>query len=128
MQQIIKKPVISEKSFAVANLHKFCFLADKCANKEEIAQMVEELFKVKVVSVNTQNYHGKIKRSRGKLGKRADLKKVTVTLKPGQKIALFEAESETKDRKEDKKKSGENKKAAKIEKKEEKIKTNKDKE
>lgn len=116
MQQLIKKPVVSEKSFAVASLHKFCFWADKKATKEEIAKMVEDLYKVNVVAVNTQNISGKIKRSRGKIGKRNDLKKVTVTLKAGQKIAIFEAESEEKVKKEDKKKSEEKKNSAKTEK------------
>lgn len=113
MQQIIKKPLISEKSYTRTAEGKFSFLADPDADKELIKELIEDLYKVKVEKINTQNITGKIKKSRGKAGKRDDYKKVIVTLKAGQKIALFDVETEEKkeekkpakkaDKKEDKK-------------------------
>lgn len=94
MQQIIKKPLISEKSFARSAEGKFSFLADPDADKDLLRQLIEELYKVKVEKINTQNVTGKTKKMRGKSGKRDDFKKVIVTLKPGQKIALFDAQTE----------------------------------
>lgn len=96
MQQIIKKPLISEKSFAKSAEGKFSFLADPDADKDLLRHLIEELYKVKVEKINTQNMTGKTKKMRGKSGKRDDYKKVVVTLKAGQKIALFDAETEEK--------------------------------
>ena len=96
MQQVIKKPLISEKSFTQTGEGKFSFLADPDADKSLLKQLIEELYKVDVVKVNTANFSGKIKRTRGKSGKRVDFKKCIVTLKKGQKIALFDVESEEK--------------------------------
>jgi len=58
------------------------------ATKEEIASAVEELFKVKVVKVNTLIQKGKTKRFRGRPGKRNDVKKAVVTLEEGQSIDI----------------------------------------
>jgi len=94
MKQIVKKPIISEKSFAAAGIGKFSFIADKNSNKESLKKVIEDIYKVEVIKVNTQNVDGKLKRSKGKIGKRDDFKKIVVTLKKGQKIALFEAEKD----------------------------------
>lgn len=102
MRQIIKKPIISEKSFAAGNLNKFCFWVDKHADKETIAKVVGEMYKVDVIKVNTSNSIGKTKSTRGKLGKRGDFKKATLTLKHGQKVTIFEAETDEKKPKEKK--------------------------
>ena len=119
MKQIIKKPVVSEKSFTASGRDKFTFLADPKADKETIKTVVEGLYGVSVIKVNTQNVNGKIKRVKGKNGTRDDYKKTVVTLKAGQKIALFEVESDdAKDAKKDAK-------AAKKEKKSE-VSENKD--
>lgn len=92
MKSQIKKALISEKSYLSATTGKFTFLVDKKADKGSIGDEVEKLFGVNVVSVNSANYEGKIKLTRRNRGKRADFKKVIVTLKPGQKIDLFELE------------------------------------
>lgn len=93
MNNFIKKALISEKSYQDAAKGKFSFIISKQINKETIASAVENLFKVKVLSVNSMNYNGKIKTTKRNRGKRADFKKVILTLKPGDKIDLFEIET-----------------------------------
>ncbi len=99
MKQIIKKPIISEKSFAESTLGKYTFIVDASATKDDLKNALSESFRVNVVSVNTANYKGKIKRTRGKLGKRSDFKRAIFMLEKGQKISLFETESEEKNKK-----------------------------
>ncbi len=89
---ILKRALVSEKSFSKATEGKFTFVVDKSATKETVAQSIEELFGVNVLSVNIANIIGKVKRSKKGLGKRSDYKKAIVALKKGQKIDLFEIE------------------------------------
>lgn len=89
---ILKRALVSEKSFGKAAEGKFTFVVDKSATKETVAQSIEELFGVNVLSINIANIIGKVKRSKKGLGKRSDYKKAVVTLKKGQKIDLFEIE------------------------------------
>lgn len=89
MIKILKKPVISEKSFAHAEDSKFVFIVDIRANKIEIKKAIEKLFKVTVLEVRTVVMKGKVKRVGRKLGKRSDFKKAYVTLKEGDKIEEF---------------------------------------
>lgn len=91
---IIKKPVITEKMTAISEkLNQFAFIVDKNANKYQIKDAVEELYGVKVVSVNTMNYEGKKKSRYTKsgvvTGRRAAFKKAIVTLKEGDTIDFF---------------------------------------
>lgn len=79
-QEIIKAPVVTEKSSEDINLGKYTFKVDKKANKVEIAKAVEELFNVKVLKVNTINYIGKKVNHRGQAGKTSDWKKAIVTI------------------------------------------------
>ena len=65
---------------------KVVFFVPLTANKKEIAEAVEQLFKVKVTAVNTIKVHGKTKRFRGIAGKRNDQKKAVVTLAEGHSI------------------------------------------
>jgi len=89
-RDIIKKPVISEKSMGLVEENKYTFIVDMGSNKIEIRQAVEELFNVKVNKVRTMRVKGKLKRVRNRWGKTPDRKKAIVTLKEGQKIQLFE--------------------------------------
>ncbi|PKK91566.1 MAG: 50S ribosomal protein L23 [Candidatus Wallbacteria bacterium HGW-Wallbacteria-1] len=89
-RDILVKPLISEKSVEMMEHSKYCFKVDKRANKIQIAEAVEEIFKVKVMSVNTANYVGKNRRMGVYQGKRADWKKAIVTLKEGDSIPFFE--------------------------------------
>jgi len=79
-------PVITEKSTLLSEDSKVVFFVPLSANKKEIAEAVEELFKVKVTAVNTIKVHGKTKRFKGIAGKRNDQKKAIVTLQEGHSI------------------------------------------
>ena len=80
-QDIIIKPIITERSMDALQSGKYTFKVDKNANKIEIADAVEKLFDVKVAKVNTLNCNGRTKRVGRYVGKTADWKKAIVTLK-----------------------------------------------
>lgn len=87
---VILGPVVSEKSFDLIEAYNtYSFLVDPRANKTEIRQSVESIFEVQVLSVNTYNRRGKMKRTRRTLGKRKDTKRALVTLADGDSIDLF---------------------------------------
>lgn len=91
IRKIIKKPIVTEKAAIMKEQdNKYTFMVDKDANKHQIKQAVEELFKVEVSSVHTANYGGKLKRMGAHEGYRSDWKKAIVKLKKGQEIALTE--------------------------------------
>lgn len=104
MNNLIKKILVSEKSFTAAKNGKYSFIVDKAMSKESIAKSVEELFAVSVLSVNSMNYKGKVKSTKRKTGVRNNFKKVILSLKPGQKIDLFEIEGDEKENKKEKSK------------------------
>lgn len=85
---VILAPVITEKATLLSEQSKVVFRVAKDSTKDEIAAAVEELFKVKVIKVNTLNVKGKTKRFRGHIGKRNDVKKAIVTLQEGQSIDI----------------------------------------
>ena len=88
-QDIVLAPVITEKSMAGIADKKYTFKVAKDANKIEIAQAVEELFKVKVAKVNTISVRGKEKRMGRYSGYTASWKKAIVTLKADSKAIEF---------------------------------------
>ncbi|NLH82571.1 MAG: 50S ribosomal protein L23 [Phyllobacteriaceae bacterium] len=77
---VIRSPVITEKSTIAAEQNKVVFNVAKSATKPQIKAAVEALFKVKVKSVNTLIRMGKVKRFKGFVGKQDDVKKAIVTL------------------------------------------------
>lgn len=83
---IIKALIRTEKSTVSEPAGKYLFLVVNSANKIQIKQAVESLYKVKVKGVNTFISMGKLKKVRYQLGRTPDLKKAVVTLKEGQKI------------------------------------------
>lgn len=83
---IIRALIRTEKSTQYAPDRKYLFLVNPEANKIQIRQAVEQLYKVKVSAVNTLVSMGKLKRVRYQLGRTPDTKKAIVTLKTGQKI------------------------------------------
>jgi large subunit ribosomal protein L23 len=88
---LIKGSVITEKTHALKEAgNKVTFKVAVKANKIEIRKAVEELFKVKVLAVNTIHMQGKKKRLGRTEGVRSEWKKAIVTLAPGEKIAGFE--------------------------------------
>ena len=87
-RDIIRKPLVTEKSVDNATMHKYTFAVDKRANKIQIRKAIEEIFRVRVDKVNTMNFKGK-KRNFGRTsGKLSDWKKAIVTLREGEKIEL----------------------------------------
>ncbi|MFA7404187.1 MAG: 50S ribosomal protein L23 [Pelobacteraceae bacterium] len=88
---VIKKPHVTEKtSLGSDSSNTVAIVVDKAANKIEIKQAVENLFKVKVSAVRTVTVAGKVKRSGKTFGKRSNWKKAYVTLQEGQSIDFFE--------------------------------------
>ena len=87
---VLIKPVLSEKATALREQNKYTFIVDPAATKFQIKEAVAKIFNVKVVSCTTLNVLGKVKRVRGKPGKTASWKKATVRLAPGETIKVFE--------------------------------------
>lgn len=94
LHQIILRPVSSEKTAGLNAQNKVVFRVLKDASKPEIRQAVEQLFGVKVVSVNTARMPGKPKRFGRQVFQRPGFKKAYVTLAPGEVIDLFALEGE----------------------------------
>lgn len=91
LTDIIKGPIVTEKlDKAREDAHQYSFLVDREANKTEIAQAIEKLFKVDVTAVRTSIHRGKVKRIGRSIGRRPNWKRAVVTLKEGQSIDLFE--------------------------------------
>ena len=91
-RDILLKPVVSEKSYGLLDDNKYTFVVSPNANKSQIKDAVEDVFDVRVVSVNTLNRQGKRKRTRTGYGQRKSTKRAIVTLAPGSKpIDLFGA-------------------------------------
>ncbi|MET9876304.1 50S ribosomal protein L23 [Actinacidiphila glaucinigra] len=88
-RDILVKPVVSEKSYALLDENKYTFIVDPRANKTQIKQAVETVFSVKVTGVNTINRQGKRKRTKTGFGKRKDTKRAIVTLAEGDRIDIF---------------------------------------
>ena len=88
-RDVLIKPVISEKSYRLVDDGKYTFLVAPDANKTQIRQAVEQVFRVKVTGVNTINRPGKRRRTRYGWGKRADTKRAIVTLAAGDRIDVF---------------------------------------
>ncbi len=84
--EVIRNPLISEKSTYVSQFNYYVFKVSKRSTKPQIKQAVEKLFNVKVLSVNTLNQNGKIKKFRNISGKRPDFKKAFVKLAEGNTI------------------------------------------
>jgi len=89
-QDVLKRPVVSEKTMGLLAENKYTFLVNPDANKIEIKHAVEKAFNVTVLDVRTINTKGKLKRMGKFVGKTADKKKAIVTLKDGDKIELFD--------------------------------------
>lgn len=85
---IIRTPVVTEKATIQAENNKVVFNVAKTATKPEIKAAVEQLFSVKVKSVNTLVRKGKTKRFRGIIGTQSDVKKAIVTLEEGHSIDI----------------------------------------
>jgi len=91
-RDVVIRPIVSEKSYAGLEAGAYTFLVARDANKTEIKEAVQQIWNVRVTSVNTINRKGKTKRSRlGVSGRRPDQKRAVVTLVAGDSIEIFEA-------------------------------------
>ena len=86
--ETIIKPIITEKSSLGSENNQVTFQVKKTSTKDDIKVAFEEIFKVKVMKVNTSIVKGKLKSFRGSVGKRSDYKKAFVSLEDGQSIDL----------------------------------------
>ena len=82
-RDILFAPVVSEKSYGLLDEGKYTFVVDPRANKTEIKIAIEQIFSVKVASVNTINRKGKARRTKFGIGRRKDTKRAIVTLREG---------------------------------------------
>jgi large subunit ribosomal protein L23 len=89
-RDVLVKPLVTEKASAMMQENKYTFVVALDANKTEIRQAIEELYKVKVVNVTTLRVLGKTKRMGKYQGKRSDYKKAIVRLAEGNTIPVFE--------------------------------------
>jgi len=89
-RNILIRPVISEKSYALIGEGKYTFRVADRAHKTQIARAVEEIFGVEVAAVRTSKVHSKPKRRRLEQGRTRSWKKAVVQLAPGERIELFE--------------------------------------
>ena len=83
---IIKNPVVTEKTTKIAENNQFVFKVDVSSSKESIKMAIEKIFKVKVKNINTIKIKGKTKVFKGTKGRRADYKKAIVSLKEGETL------------------------------------------
>ena len=85
---LIKKPVITEKSTANSQFNKYIFEVRKDANKINLKKTIEDIYKVKVQKLNSLNVKSKPKVFKGQRGTRSELKRIIVTLKEGNTIDM----------------------------------------
>ena len=85
---LIKKPVITEKSTTNAQFNKYVFEVRNDANKKTVKATIEETYKVKVEKLNSLNVKSKPKVFKGQRGSRSELKRIIVTLKEGSNIDM----------------------------------------
>jgi large subunit ribosomal protein L23 len=88
--QVIIRPVVSEKSFVLAELGKYSFRVHEKAHKTQIRQAIEQLFDVKVVDVRTISMKSKPKRRGYTSGKTRQWKKAIVQVREGDQIPIFQ--------------------------------------
>jgi len=89
-REVLLRPVVTEKSTNLLADNKYTFYVKRDANKIEIKNAVEQMFKVNVTDVRTMVVKGKEKRRGRYVGRTSDRKKAIVTLRPGDRIAIFE--------------------------------------
>lgn len=89
--EVIRKPLVTEKSMAKQQKSVYTFLVDSAATRPEIRNAVEKAFTVKVAAVRTVNVKGKLKRMKNMIleGRRKDWKKAYVTLKEGFRLDII---------------------------------------
>jgi len=90
LYEVLRRPLITEKNTMLKAQSKYAFEIDSEANKRQVKEAVEKAFKVNVTAVNVMTVPGKTKRVGRRMVLTPSHKKAIVTLKPGDKIELFE--------------------------------------
>ena len=90
LYEVLRKPLITEKSTVLQSLNKYVFEIANDANKPQIKQAIETAFKVKVTGINVVTMPGKSRRMGRRIIQSPPWKKAIVTLQPGDKIEFFE--------------------------------------
>lgn len=91
LSEVLRRPLVTEKNTAIqAPQGKYAFEVSAGANKDQVKLAVEKAFKVDVIGVNMMTVPGRRRTIRGRIMKTPSWKKAVVTLKPGDKIELFE--------------------------------------
>ena len=88
-RDIIVAPIVSEKSYSVLDQNWYTFLVHPEANKTQIKIAIQQIFDVRVLTVNTANREGKRKRTRTGFGRRKATKRAIVTVAEGDRIDIF---------------------------------------
>ena len=83
---IIQKPILTEKSTNLNQYNKYSFIVDQNSNSIQIKRAIENIFKVKVIKINTSIIRGKLKSYKGKMGYKKNYKKAIITLAEGNTI------------------------------------------
>ncbi len=89
LADLVRRPIVTEKATILLENNQYTFEVDPRSTKPDIKAAIEDLFQVKVVSVNTQNPPRKKRRTGRFIGYRAQYKRAVVTLAPGDSITLF---------------------------------------
>jgi len=90
VNEVLIKPLITEKNTMLGAEGKYTFKIDRRANKTQVKEAVEAIFKVNVTAVNTISVPPKTRRVGRTIGKTQAWKKAVVTLRPGQRLEIFE--------------------------------------
>ena len=88
--EVLRRPVITEKSTQLQGLDKYVFEVAREANKNQVKEAVEKAFDVHVLAVHVSTVHGKMRRIGKSMGRTPNWKKAIVTVQPGERIAVFE--------------------------------------
>jgi large subunit ribosomal protein L23 len=91
IRDVIIKPVISEKSYSLVEQNRYTFVVNLKSNKTEIKKAIEEIYNVKVLSVNTLKMPKKPRRLGKSIGYKSGYRKAIVTLREGDSIKIFES-------------------------------------
>lgn len=88
--EVLRKPLVTEKNTSLQSQGKYAFEVNSDATKNQVKQAVEKAFKVSVIAVNVMSVRGQEKQVGRKKVSGGQWKKAIVTLKPGDKIQIFE--------------------------------------
>jgi large subunit ribosomal protein L23 len=87
--QIVKKPLVTEKSTFMSGQNRHAFIVDRHARKDQIKRAIEEIYKIRVIGVATKIRKGQMRRNRFGIWHTSDVKHAIVKVHPDDRIELF---------------------------------------